>query len=183
MRDCMSFDAFRIRAFREDDTQGVFDAVEASIPELARYETWCHPGYTEAEAEEYVSWWIRARAEKRAFFYAVEETGSGCIVGACGLCGYSVEHRHAELGYWTHAAYTGRGIATAAARAVARAGFEDLDLVRISLGISVGNAASLRIAEKLGAVREGILRNGLILPEGVTDLISYSLIPGELEGG
>ena len=52
-----------------------------------------------------------------------------------------------------------------------------LHLVRIEIVMSVDNVPSQRVAEKLGAAREGILRNRLIQREGVSDAIMYSLTP------
>jgi ribosomal-protein-serine acetyltransferase len=53
------------------------------------------------------------------------------------------------------------GIATVAVRLIARFGFEDLDLQRLELLIAVDNAASRRVAEKVGATFEGVLPAGL----------------------
>ena len=171
----------RIRAYRPEDAQPLYDAVCESISEVAPYETWCHEGYTMDEASEYVNWWIKAREQGFAFYYAVEDAATGDFLGSCGLSGYSAEHRHASLGYWIRTSATRRGIATASARLVARAGFEDLGLIRIEVMAPVGNAASLRVAEKLGGLREGTLRSKLILPSGATDVAVFGLFPDAFE--
>jgi RimJ/RimL family protein N-acetyltransferase len=84
------------------------------------------------------------------------------------------------LGYWVRTSETRRGVATTAARLVVAAAFADLSLLRVSIGVPVANAASHRVAAKLGAVREGILRQELVLPSGPSDVVLYSLLPGEL---
>lgn len=78
---------------------------------------------------------------------------------------------------------TGQGLATDAARAVTRFGFEDLGLERIEMEIAVDNHASLRIAEKLGYRREGVLRHRLILPGGATDMVMLARLRGDTEAG
>ena len=170
----------RIRAYRSEDVQALYDAVSESISEVAPYETWCHEGYTLDEASEYANWWIKAREQGFAFYYAVEDATTGEFLGSCGLSGYSAEHRHASLGYWIRTTATRRGIATAAARLVAQAGFEDLGLIRIEVMAPVSNAASLRVAEKLGCTREGTLRSKLILPYGAVDVAVFGLFPDSL---
>ena len=60
------------------------------------------------------------------------------------------------------------------------AAFADLQLLRVSIGIPVTNAPSHRVAAKLGAVREGVMRQELVLPSGPSDVVLYSLLPGEL---
>jgi RimJ/RimL family protein N-acetyltransferase len=67
-------------------------------------------------------------------------------------------------------------VATGSARAVIEAGFAHLGLNRIELLIAVDNAASRRVAAKVGAVHEGTLRKRLILPAGPTDMALYAVV-------
>jgi RimJ/RimL family protein N-acetyltransferase len=180
MREAVTDGAIQVRAYRSEDRRALHAAVWESIPEVSKYETWCHPGYRLEEGAEYVDYWVEARAKGQAFYYAVVDSTTGEFLGSCGLAGLSVEHKHAGLGYWVRTSRTGRGIATAAARLVARLGFEDLGLIRVELEIAVDNTASRRVAEKLGAISEGILRRRLILPAGPTDVVMYALLPHEL---
>lgn len=173
-------EGLRLRAFRVDDMQPLYEAVSESISEVAPFETWCHPGYSLDEAREYVAWWIQAWARKRAFNYVIEDAASLQFLGSCGVHELSVEHRHAMLGYWVRTSATRRGVATQAARLVASTAFSDLDLLRISIGVPVANTPSHRVAAKLGAVREGVLRQELVLPGGPADVVLYSILRGEL---
>ena len=180
MRSEMMSDCIRVRAFRGADVQPLHEAVCESIAEVAPYETWCHPGYSLDEAREYVEWWIKARERRAAFYYVVEDVASSRLLGVCGVSDHSSEHRHAMLGYWVRTSETGKGVATTAARLVVAAAFADLSLLRVSIGVPVANAASHRVVAKLGAVREGVLRQELVLPSGPSDVVLYSLLPGEL---
>jgi len=87
----------------------------------------------------------------------------------------------ANMAYWVRASRAGEGIATIAANLVARYSFEKLGLHRIEIVVSKENAASLRIAEKLGAVREGLLRNRLQVQGSPCDAYMHSLIPKDFE--
>jgi RimJ/RimL family protein N-acetyltransferase len=178
----MVSDCIRVRAFREADIQPLYEAACESIAEVAPFETWCHPGYSLDEAREYVEWWIQAWEKKRAFNYVIEDAASLEFLGSCGVHEISDEHRHAMLGYWVRTSQTQRGIATRAARLVASAAFADLDLLRVAIGVPVANTPSHRVVAKLGAVREGVLRHELVLPSGPSDVVLYSLLPGELRG-
>ena len=89
-------------------------------------------------------------------------------------------HQFANLGYLVRTSRVKEGIATEAAKLVARYGFEKLDLQRIEVVVSTDNAPSLRVAEKLGAVKEGLLRNGLRKHGTPCDAYMYSLIPTDL---
>jgi len=90
------------------------------------------------------------------------------------------ESRRANLGYWVRTDRTGLGVAVAAAKLLAKWGFEVLGLKRIEITVAVENVRSLRVAEKAGAKREGILRNRLMLHDIPHDAVMHSLIPGEV---
>lgn len=74
----------------------------------------------------------------------------------------------------------GRGVAVAASRLAARFGFDELGLARIEILAMPGNRPSLRVAVKLGAVCEGVARNGLIAEDMAREAVVHSLIPADL---
>jgi RimJ/RimL family protein N-acetyltransferase len=82
----------------------------------------------------------------------------------------------ANLGYWVRSSCTGRGVATAATQLIAQFGFEVLTLQRLEILTEVDNKASQRVAEKAGALREGILRKRLVIQGNSVDAVVYSLI-------
>ena len=81
-----------------------------------------------------------------------------------------IEHdaRTAELGYVVAPAARGRGVATEALRQLTEWAFSERGMFRLELLISVENAASRRVAERCGYVREGVLRS-LHVKEGVRE--------------
>ena len=87
----------------------------------------------------------------------------------------------ANLGFWVRNSRTGEGIATKAAKLAARYGFEKLGFRRIEIVVAEDNEPSLRIAEKLGAVREGLLRNRVLIQDTSYDAYMHSLIPEDIE--
>ena len=165
-----------LRRYRSADAAAVHEAVMESVAEVAPYETWCHEGYTLEEAAEHAGGWDRAWEAGSAYYFAVCDEATGRHQGSCGLCPIEREHATAGLGFWVRTPATGRGVATAAARLVAEAGFEHLRLNRVELLIAVDNAASRRVAKKLGAAYEGTLRKRLVLPAGPTDMAMYALV-------
>lgn len=78
--------------------------------------------------------------------------GEGTMVGFCGLKRLP-ERGETDIGYRFHPDYWGRGLATEAARASLRYGFEVLGLETIVALVLPGNAASIRVLEKLAMVR------------------------------
>ena len=95
-------------------------------------------------------WVARNLAHQRAHGYGlftIEERASGEVIGDCGL---ELMDLGAELGYDLRVDRWGRGLATEAARAVRDLAFGELALERVISLIRIGNAASRRVAEKVG---------------------------------
>jgi len=75
-------------------------------------------------------------------------------IGYCGIYPHFTDAGpvagEASLAFYLARPFWGRGLATEAARAWVDVGFRELGLRRIVTGVQVGNAASVRILEKLG---------------------------------
>jgi ribosomal-protein-serine acetyltransferase len=67
-------------------------------------------------------------------------------------------------------------VATAAVQRLRNWGFGHTALIRIEVVIAIGNRASLRVAEKAGATREGTLRSRLLLHGTAHDAPMFSFI-------
>ena len=136
-----------------------------------------HP-YTLADAEEWVALQqVRDPIEN----FAICDTDGP--IGGIGLTlrGGDLQHS-AELGYWLGKAFWGRGIATAAARAVTGYAFRDLGLLRIDALVLTENMPSIRVLEKVGFQREGLLRQ-VELKQGVPlDHFLYAMLREEWPG-
>ena len=70
----------------------------------------------------------------------------------------------------------GRGVAPRAVCQLADFAFRETALIRLEIVIAVGNERSERVAAKVGARREGLLRSRLILHDEVYDAAMYSLV-------
>jgi RimJ/RimL family protein N-acetyltransferase len=87
--------------------------------------------------------------------YAVLPRDESRLLGECFLL-KRAGHEAREIGYVFYE--EGQGYATEAARALVIAAFRALALRRMDLVYKTDNARSARVAEKLGFVREGLLR-------------------------
>jgi len=105
----------------------------------------------------------------------------GEATGGIGLeLGSDIERRSVENGYWLGEALWGKGITTAAVRAVSGYGFEALNLTRIFAVPFASSAASIRVLEKCGYIREGILRRSAIKDGIVLNQVLYALTDQDL---
>jgi RimJ/RimL family protein N-acetyltransferase len=90
------------------------------------------------------------------------------------------ERYRGHIGYWVAEPARGRGVCTRALRLLATWALESLELQRVELITDPENAASQRVAEKVGFLREGVLRAHLRHPDGRRrDSVMFSLLPGE----
>ena len=168
-----------IRPYRVDDIQPLFEAVRESISELSRWLAWCHDNYAIEETREFVLSCEQEWQDETEYVFGIFGSHSGAFLGGTGLNQINRLHQVGNLGYWVRTAAAGHGVATTAARLVARFGFEEAGLNRIEILAAVGNTASRHVAEKVGALREGVLRRRLMLHGQAQDAVLYSLVPGD----
>jgi len=136
-----------------------------------------HP-YGLADGERFIA---RARAMDPPTFFAVEVDGS--VAGGIGYTLHGdVERVGAEVGYWLAAPHWGRGIATAAVRALSAHAFAaHPELRRLYALPYATNAASARVLEKAGYRLEGRLRENVVKDGRVLDSLLYARLRGEHE--
>ena len=176
--------AVLIRPYQPDDVPLLYEAVRESINEVAPWLPWCHPDYALEESRGWIETRAEARAQGTEYDFAMIDTARGRLLGGCGINALNRANRFANLGYWVRTSRTRRGVATAAARCLAAFGFRELGLIRIEIVIATANTASQRVAEKLGATREGVLRNRILVRDRVHDAVMFSLIPSDrIESG
>jgi RimJ/RimL family protein N-acetyltransferase len=135
---------------------------------------------TMAATEAWIDGQEEARANHERLDLAVVEVATGEPVGAVGLTAFDPLHRRAELGYWTAPAARRRGIARRATPLMARWAFEELGLERLQLLVEPVNMGSIRVAEQIGAVQEGLLRDHSLIAGQRRDVLVYGLLPDEL---
>ncbi|MGH2755507.1 MAG: GNAT family N-acetyltransferase [Actinomycetota bacterium] len=148
------------------------EAKNRSLPELRRWMAWADedPSSTLDFAAAAENAWLRGAARN---FTLVHD---GEVAGNIGLEQMNVLIHSAMLGYWLRSDLTGRGLMTEAATAVVRHAFQDAGLHRLELHVALENHASIRIAEKLGFRRRGILRDGTYAAGAWMDVYVYDLL-------
>jgi len=92
---------------------------------------------------------------------------------------FAHDHNCGEIAYVIAPAARGRGVATEALRLLTRWGFASLGLERIQLRINPGNTGSIRVAEKAGYQREGLLRSAMAIRGNRVDVFVYSRLPSD----
>ena len=165
--------------YRPGDIDSLYDAVRESISMLSKWMPWCHPDYSIEDSRLWIESRYDAWIRGLEYDFCITDVENGSFLGGCGLNQINYAHRFANLGYWVRSTRTGEGIATKAARLVSQFAFDALNLKRIEIVVACENEKSRRVAEKLSATREGLLRNRLVISDKVHDAIVFSLISND----
>ncbi|MEU2880487.1 MULTISPECIES: GNAT family N-acetyltransferase [unclassified Streptomyces] len=148
--------------------------------------------FTEEGARTWITEYAPAeRAAGRGLDLAVTEFLTQRLVGLVQLGRTDWHIRSTELSYIVAPWARGEGYASEAALATAQWLFGDQRFERIELRTAADNTASQQVAQKIGCISEGVLRNACIAhvraEDGTwtdvrTDFIVWSLLPEDLEG-
>ncbi len=164
-------DRCTLRPFRFADAASVARHADNRQIWLNLRDLFPHP-YTVADAERYVA---RVAAEMPVTRFAIDVGGEA--VGSVSLkLGSDVERRSAEIGYWLGEAYWGRGIMSAAVGAVTAYAHRELDLLRVFAVPFARNPASVRVLERAGYRREGVMRRSAVKDGEILDQYLYAAV-------
>jgi ribosomal-protein-serine acetyltransferase len=158
-------------------TKGLYDALAESRNELSPWMEWMHPQYSIADTDQWVSQCRKAWETDSMFGFTIIENQTSQILGGCSIGLDRPAHRNGSIGYWIRTSRTKQGFASEAAALLAQFGFAQLGLIRIEIFVAADNTASQRVAEKVGALREGLLRNRFLIRGKPLDAYMFSLVP------
>lgn len=133
------------------------------------------------EAAAYIDAALRGQAEGRMLTFTVREIASDTIIGSTRYCNIDAGLPRLEIGYtWYAARWQRTHVNTACKRLLLAHAFEGLGCVAVELRTDVLNLASQRAIERLGARRDGILRQHQRRRDGsVRDTVVYSITAHE----
>lgn len=168
-----------LRPFRRRDLGPFHEAVTESMSELQPWLPWLE-GYDKGFAQRFIRESANAWTEGKAFDLAIRpRVDLDHHLGNVSIWPTSVQNQIGEVGYWVRSGETGKGFATEAAIVAIGIGFNELNLHKVVLRIAVGNVASEKIAEKLGFIYEGVLRDEVKVTGRWLDHTSWSMLASE----
>jgi ribosomal-protein-serine acetyltransferase len=103
----------------------------------------------------------------------------GAMAGVAGLHRIDWANRRSSIGYWIAEAYQGKGIVTRACAGLLDYTFGEMGLHQVEIGCALGNARSCAIPERLGFVREAVLRQREWLYDHFVDHVVYGILASE----
>ncbi|MGM0844677.1 MAG: GNAT family N-acetyltransferase [Bacillota bacterium] len=118
---------------------------------------------------------------KKSMRWGIILKETGTFIGTAGLNNLQSRQKKAEIGFEIHPDYWRSGFTSEAADAVIRFAFEELQLYRLGAITFLENKASFKLLEKLGFVKEGILRGYIYQNGEFNDTNIYSILRHEWE--
>jgi ribosomal-protein-alanine N-acetyltransferase len=111
--------------------------------------------------------------------YFIFDSSAGALVGGMTLSNVRRgSAQTASLGYWMGAPYAGRGYMRDAVATLLPVAFGSLRLHRIEAATMLNNAASIRVLESSGFIREGLARSYLKINGRWEDHLLYARVNG-----
>jgi ribosomal-protein-serine acetyltransferase len=167
-----------LRLFEESDADELYALVDANRAHLEPWMPWV-PDVRGPEAQlEFIRASRRQVADNDGFQVGIV-TADGALAGTAGFHGVSWLNRATSIGYWLGAEAQGRGLMTAAVRALIDHAFGVWALHRIEIAAAVDNTRSRAIPERLGFRVEGVRRDAERSGDRYRDLVVYALLAPE----
>jgi ribosomal-protein-serine acetyltransferase len=166
-----------LRLLEARHAEALFRQVDANRDHLRAWLPWVDatrsPDDSRVFIESSLQRFARANGFDAGIWHGAER------VGGIGLHAVDGWHRTSSIGYWIAREHEGRGLVTAACRAVLDHAFAELGLNRIEIRCEPDNRRSRAIPERLGFRVDGTLRHVQRIDERYTDLVVYSMLADE----
>jgi len=138
-----------LRRYRDSDLKAVLEAASTSSDHLKPWLAWASVEPLEAGLKNFVSASIARFDRGEDFGYAIWDSDGSTLIGGAGLHPRLGPGR-IEIGYWVRDGWLRRGVASAAARALAIAAFELPDIEEVHIHCDEANVASAGVPRRLG---------------------------------
>ncbi|MFN8222655.1 MAG: GNAT family protein [Gaiellales bacterium] len=165
-----------LREVTETDADALFQI--HSDPETMRY--WSGPPWRDrSKATELLARAAQGYAEQARIRWGYTRRGDDTLIGVANLHAIDAQSRRGELGYILHRAHWGHGYNHEALTRIVDWAFAELGLHRLEAELDPRNEGSARAVERLGFVREGLLRERWIVEGEVSDSLMVGLLRAE----
>jgi len=162
---------------------------ETHIPGLAAIglnaDIWRWMPYGAMQKEADIRRWVQEMLNRKThgadFPFAVIHLASGRVAGATRYMDIHPRDYALEIGgTWYGVEFQRTGVNTEAKYLLLRHAFEELKCIRVQIKTDLRNERSQKAIERIGAVREGVLRNSMIMPDGYKrSSVYYSILDDE----
>jgi ribosomal-protein-serine acetyltransferase len=167
-----------LRRLTAGDAAAFSDHVAGDVDRLGEYLPWPARTATPLGAK---AWLGRHERQETGRVLAAGAWNGSRLIGRAVLFSHDATQRNIEIGCWVVAAGEGRGVASAASRALLALARGDLQVERVEWRTASGNTRSRELARRLGFRHEGTLRSNYVLRGTRINTDVLSLIGSEID--
>ena len=163
-----------LREIEESDARDYFEymsnnAMEGFLTKENR------PNSVEKALEE-VKYWGSLFPQKRSIYWAIALKESNKMIGTAGFNLISFPNSRAEISYDLSPEYWGRGIMLKSINGILKFADVALELVRIQATVIIDNERSIKVLERTGFKKEGLLKKYEVVEGEHKDYYMYSRV-------
>lgn len=169
-----------LQLFQPHHAQKLFQLVEDNREHLDEWLPWVENMTSPYQFESIIPIWLQQFSENNGFNAGI--VYKNMLVGSIGLTQIDWFTRQTSIGYYLAKNAEGYGVMTRSVQAIMNNAFFDLGLNRVEIRCGEGNTKSRAIPERLGFVKEGIIREGEQLHNRFHHLIVYGMLSRDWNG-
>jgi ribosomal-protein-serine acetyltransferase len=172
--------SLKLRLLKEEDAEELSLRVDQNREHLRRWLPWLDGARDTSDQLKFIQRCSEGVAAGTAFHYALITGGE--IVGTASFNTVEKLNRCATMGYWLVEPQTGRGLMTAAVKALIDDGFRHFELNRIQARVATDNYRSQAVCDRAGLKKEGVLRQSEWHSDHFLDMSVNSILITEWKG-
>ena len=162
-------------------TSDVYNLVCSNREHLRAWLPWVDGVVSIEDTSAFITGTIEQNEKGKGSQYLIEYFG--IAAGVIGFQPIDWRKRNVQIGYWLGREFTGKGLVTGSVKRVLEVGFHELELNKIEIRCATRNLSSRAVAERLGMVYEGTLREEEWLYDHFVDHAVYSILRSEYKPG
>ena len=167
-------DEIVLKRFSHDIDQIKYDSIVANHDHLLPWLPWADFYHNLSDMQKFTTGQIEDFDAGRIFGYDIFYKGN--FAGSIDAHEVSEQHHYCYIGYWLDKKYTGKGIMTRSASALADYCFDKLGMHRVTIDAAPENEASVAVAKRLGFPFEARLKEEQCLGGKYYDTVMYTKI-------
>ncbi|MFJ7933825.1 GNAT family N-acetyltransferase [Sporosarcina sp. NPDC096371] len=168
-----------LKLLTQHNTTELFTIINKNRDFLREWLPWIDSKKSVEDVQDSIERWgnkyIADKAINAGIFF------KGQLVGMVAFPEIDWQGKKTSFGYWLSPEFEGKGIVIRCVNELIKYAFYKLDLNRIEISCAEDNVRSRALPEKLGFIKEGILRDHYYLNGDLHNLVVYSLLKSDRE--
>ena len=167
----------QLKLITQNDAEEIYAFIDRSRSYLREWLGWVDNTKTVEDTRSFAGANLEKFAKRQGLDTAIIYKGQ--FVGKISINTINWSLKKCEIGYFLDESFQGEGIMTRAAKGMIDIAFNEYKLEKVEIHAAVENKKSRHIAERLGFMQEGIIRNAEWLYDHYVDHAVYGLLVNE----